>query len=117
MKLTSILLRNVNQSEKKVPLKAMTPMVLKNYVTRSNRKVAESGCLYEVSLLLSCLEENENENKNCIPQFNALHACYENYSWKMKEHKIQSGNIIPTPNSKNQTSAQIGYLFRKYKTP
>ncbi|EFN86919.1 coiled-coil-helix-coiled-coil-helix domain-containing protein 1 [Harpegnathos saltator] len=117
MKLTSLLFRNGRrpQNPDKTPFKAVAPLVLKDYVTK-NHKVTERGCLYETSLFLSCLEENEFEDKNCVPQMNLLDACYKKYNHDMIEKKIKSRSKALVPNSKNHTSNQISHLLRKYPT-
>ncbi|XP_014471407.1 PREDICTED: coiled-coil-helix-coiled-coil-helix domain-containing protein 1 [Dinoponera quadriceps] len=117
MKLTSIFNNSRKpQNVNKVPFKAMMSLVLKDYVTTKDYKVADRGCLHEMSMLLSCLEENEYEDKNCIPQFNSFNACFNRFNHNLQTRKIQSGKKMPVPNSNNHTPLQITSLLRKFPT-
>ncbi|XP_012537631.1 coiled-coil-helix-coiled-coil-helix domain-containing protein 1 [Monomorium pharaonis] len=117
MRLTSILCRNARQpqNEKKVPFKALLPLKLRDFVSGKNQMTTESrGCLYEMTLLLSCLEENEFEDKRCVPQLNALNQCFKVYSDNMQRARSIKEQTVPVPNSKNLTHKQITYLLRRY---
>lgn len=81
-----------------------------------NTLVSERGCMYEVSLLLTCLEENNFEDKNCIPQIKTVNACYEKHGENMRRRNIEQDKVVPVPNSKNFTHKQITYLLRQYPT-
>lgn len=118
MRLTSIFCRNARapQSENKVPFKAILPLKLKDRVSSKNQKITEHGCLHELSLLLTCLEENEFADKRCIPQFKVLDQCYNTYLKNVERTQIEQEKIVPVPNSKNFTHKQISYLLRRYPT-
>ncbi|KAG5307529.1 CHCH1 protein, partial [Pseudoatta argentina] len=119
MRLTSILFRNARQpqNEKKVPFKEVMPLKLKNSVSGKNQKTAEKGCLLQMSLLLTCLEENEYEDKRCIPELKALNQCYQVYTSSIERVHSLKDQIIPVPDTnKNLTHKQITYLLRKYPT-
>ncbi|XP_011634890.1 coiled-coil-helix-coiled-coil-helix domain-containing protein 1 isoform X2 [Pogonomyrmex barbatus] len=118
MKLMSVLFRNARQpqNENKVPFKAVLPLKLKDHVSSKSQKTLEKGCLYETSLLLTCLEENEFEDKKCIPELKALDECYKNYQKNVQQAHIIKEQMIPVPGSKNQTHKQITYLLRRYPT-
>lgn len=76
----------------------------------------ERGCLHEMTLLLTCLEENEFEDKRCVPQFKALNQCYKLYNENMQRALVIKEQSTPVPGSKNVTPKQITYLLRKYPT-
>nr|XP_012220063.1 PREDICTED: coiled-coil-helix-coiled-coil-helix domain-containing protein 1 [Linepithema humile] len=118
MRLTSIFFRNSRkpQNENKVPFKALLSLKLKEHVTSKSQAAMERGCLYELSLLLTCLEENEFEDKRCIPEFNKLNDCYNIYLKKMQHSQVEQEQLAPVPNSKHQTHKQITYLLRRYPT-
>ncbi|XP_011690405.1 PREDICTED: uncharacterized protein LOC105451569 isoform X1 [Wasmannia auropunctata] len=124
MKLTSILFRNARQpqNENKVPFKAILPLKLRDFVSSKGQKNAETqGCLHEMTLLLRCLEENDPENKRCIPQLNALNQCYKTYGDSTKHGGVRKRasvkeQSVPVPNSKNLTHKQITHLLRRYPT-
>lgn len=69
-----------------------------------------------MSLLLTCLEQNEFEDKRCIPQFKALNQCYQVYTSNMERIRSSKEQIVPVPNSKNLTHKQVTYLLRRYPT-
>lgn len=69
-----------------------------------------------MSVLLTCLEENENEDKKCIPQFKALDQCYRVYKENMQRALSMKEQSAPVPGSKNVTSKQITYLLQRYPT-
>ncbi|KYM83010.1 Coiled-coil-helix-coiled-coil-helix domain-containing protein 1 [Atta colombica] len=117
MRLTSIF-RNARQpqNEKKVPFKEILPLKLKSSVSGKNQRITEKGCLLEMSILLTCLEENEFEDKKCIPQLKALNQCYQVYTSSMECMHSLKDQIVPVSNSKNLTHNQITYLLRRYPT-
>lgn len=78
--------------------------------------ISERGCLYELSLLLTCMEENEFEDKRCIPEFNKLNDCYDSYMKRMEHSQMKHEQTEPVPNSKNHTHRQITTLLRRYPT-
>jgi len=78
--------------------------------------ISEHGCLHELSLLLTCLEENEFEDKRCIPEFNKLNNCYNIYMKKLQHSQVEQDQVTPVPNSKNHTHKQITYLLQRYPT-
>lgn len=80
----------------------------------SNILFPERGCLYEMSLLLTCLEENEFEDRRCVPQLKALNQCYKIYSDNIERARSVKEQTVPVPNSKNFTHKQITYLLRRY---
>lgn len=116
MKLTSIFFRNGRQpqNENKVPFKALLPLKLRDFVSSKNVKTTERGCLHEMSLLLTCLEENELEDKRCVPQFKALNECFKIYNDNMAQARSVKEQSVPVPNSKNFTHKQITHLLRRY---
>ncbi|CAL1674790.1 unnamed protein product [Lasius platythorax] len=118
MRLTSIFCRNARapQNENKVPFKAILPLKLRDRVSSKNQKATDRGCLYELSLLLTCLEENEFEDKRCVPQFKVLDQCYKTHLKNVERAQIEQEQIVPVPNSKNHTHKQITYLLRRYPT-
>ncbi|KAL6425337.1 hypothetical protein ACFW04_009503 [Cataglyphis niger] len=118
MRWTSIFFRNARepQNEKKVPFKAILPLKLRNHVSSKNQKETDRGCLQELTLLLTCLEENEFQDKRCIPQFQALNQCYNTYMKNAKRTQIEQEQEVPVPNSKNLTHKQITYLLKRYST-
>ncbi|GAB1861878.1 Coiled-coil-helix-coiled-coil-helix domain-containing protein 1 isoform X2 [Camponotus japonicus] len=118
MKLTSIFFRTARapQNENKVPFKAMLPLKLRDRVSSKNQSVADHGCLQELFLLLTCLEENEYENKRCVPQFKVLEQCYNTHQKNIRRTKIEQEQEVPVPNSKNLTHKQITYFLRRYPT-
>ncbi|KYN12047.1 PREDICTED: coiled-coil-helix-coiled-coil-helix domain-containing protein 1 [Trachymyrmex cornetzi] len=118
MRLTSILSRNARQpqNEKKVPFKEILPLKLRSSVSGKNQRTEEKGCLLEMSLLLTCLKENEFEDNRCIPELTALNQCYQVYTSNIERMHSLKNQIIPVPNSKNLTYKQITHLLRKYPT-
>ncbi|XP_029670013.1 coiled-coil-helix-coiled-coil-helix domain-containing protein 1 [Formica exsecta] len=118
MRWTSIFFRNARepQNENKVPFKAMLPLKLRDRVSSKNQKVTDRGCLHETVLLLTCLEENEFQDKRCIPQFKALDQCYKTYMKNVERTQIEHEQDVPIPNSKNLTHKQITYLLRRNPT-
>ncbi|XP_029170528.1 coiled-coil-helix-coiled-coil-helix domain-containing protein 1 [Nylanderia fulva] len=118
MRLTSIFCRNARapQNENKVPFKAMLPLKLKNHVSSKNQKVTEHGCLQELSLLITCLDQNEYDDARCIPQFKVLDHCYKTYLKNVKRTQMEQEQVVPVPNSKNLTHKQITHLLRRYPT-
>ncbi|KYN35439.1 Coiled-coil-helix-coiled-coil-helix domain-containing protein 1 [Trachymyrmex septentrionalis] len=118
MRLTSILFRNARQpqNENKVTFKEILPLKLKSSVSGKNQRLKEKGCLLEMSLLLTCLEENEFEDKRCSPELKALNQCYQVYSSTMERIHSLNDQIMPVPNSKNLTHKQITHLLRRYPT-
>ncbi|XP_011161084.2 coiled-coil-helix-coiled-coil-helix domain-containing protein 1 [Solenopsis invicta] len=118
MRFTSILFRNARQpqNENKVPFKAVLPLKLRDFVSSKRQMTKEKGCLYEMSLLLTCLEENEFEDKRCIPQLNALNQCFQVYTDNMQHARTEKEQVVTVPNSKNLTHKQVTYLIRRYPT-
>lgn len=74
----------------------------------------EKGCLYEMSLLLTCLEENEFEDRRCVPQLKELNQCFEIYNNNMTKARIVNEQEMPVAHSKNFTHKQITYVLRRY---
>ncbi|XP_011870165.1 PREDICTED: coiled-coil-helix-coiled-coil-helix domain-containing protein 1 [Vollenhovia emeryi] len=118
MRLTSIVFRNARQPQNpnKVPFKAVAPLKLKDFVSSKGQKITEQGCLHEMSLLLTCLEENEFEDKRCAPQLTALNKCFKSYRDNMQHEKSIKDQVVPVPMSKNLTHKQVTYLLRSYPT-
>ncbi|TGZ37970.1 small ribosomal subunit protein mS37 [Temnothorax longispinosus] len=119
MRLTSLFFRNARQpqNEKKVPFKAIMPLKLRDFVSsKGGRRTSEHGCLYEMTLLLSCLEENEFEDKRCVPQVNALNKCNKTYTDNVQRMRSTQDQVVPVPESKNLTHKQVTYLLRSYPT-
>ncbi|XP_020299647.1 uncharacterized protein LOC109863660 isoform X2 [Pseudomyrmex gracilis] len=102
------------QNENKVPFNAVLPLQLKDRVSSKFRKTSDRGCLYEMTLLLTCLDENAYEDKLCLSKLKSLEACYERYNENIKRAKIETN--VPVPNSKNLNSKQVTYLLRQYPT-
>jgi len=69
-----------------------------------------------MTLLLTCLEENEFEDKRCIPQLKALNQCFKVYNDNMQHNRLVSEKTVPVPGSKNCTQKQITHLLRRYPT-
>ncbi|KYM97412.1 PREDICTED: coiled-coil-helix-coiled-coil-helix domain-containing protein 1 [Cyphomyrmex costatus] len=117
MKLMSILFRNARQpqNEKKVPFKEIMPLKLKAYVSAKNQRVKDKGCLLQMTLLLTCLEENEFEDTRCTPELKALNQCFQVYQ-SNQERIYSQQEKLPVPNSKNFSQKQITNLLRKYPT-
>lgn len=118
MRLAALLFRNARQpqNENKVPFKAVAPLQLKDRVSSKNLKTRERGCLYEISLLLTCLEEHEHEDKSCIQEIKTLEECYKKYTENMQRQLTEQKQLVPVPNSKDHTHKQITYLLRRYPT-
>ncbi|XP_072755437.1 uncharacterized protein [Anoplolepis gracilipes] len=118
MRLTSIFFRHPRAppNESKVPFKAILPLKLRDRVSSKNQKETDRGCLYESILLLTCLEENEYQDKRCIPQFKELDQCYKTYMKNIERAQVEHDQVVPIPNSKNLTHKQITHLLRRYPT-
>lgn len=66
--------------------------------------------------LLTCLEENEFQDKRCVQQLTALSQCYKVYNDNLQHKRFVSEQSVLKPESKNFTHKQITYLLRRYPT-
>ncbi|CAK9804149.1 Coiled-coil-helix-coiled-coil-helix domain-containing protein 1 [Anthophora quadrimaculata] len=104
------------QNENEVPLKALRPLVLRNYVTGGRKSTLEGKCLVEMSLLFGCWKENQYNNNLCIQQMQNLSTCYKNFLQSKSEEKKQKRVEFPVSTAKNLTVKQINYMLRMYPT-
>ncbi|XP_043280607.1 uncharacterized protein [Venturia canescens] len=102
------------QNENKVPFKVQMPLALRNRVTGKNSRTAERGCLFELSMVLSCLDQNNYENKQCLKEVDTFQNCYKTYLSNLETSKKQARQGILTPNTKNLKYNQLNILLRKY---
>ncbi|XP_047355397.1 uncharacterized protein LOC124951279 [Vespa velutina] len=104
------------QSEKKVPLKVFGDLVLNNYVSHKASDIPNKGCLHEMAILLTCLREKEYNNFDCKKELLSFEQCNQKFANMSKNLKIARLKTVPTPNSKDFSSKQIGYLLNLYPT-
>ncbi|KZC07618.1 PREDICTED: uncharacterized protein LOC107185896 [Dufourea novaeangliae] len=119
MKLTHYLWRRrqharVAQDIKKVPFREYLPLSLKDSVQGAARKSSEQNCLYEMTLLFTCLNDSNFENQLCGNQIKSLQECMKNYTEHMEEQKVARKLEVPKPNAKTFTNTQVTYLLHKY---
>lgn len=104
------------QSEAKVPYKVANELSLKNYVSNKSVGIAEKGCLHELSLLLTCLRENEFDNFNCPKELKSFENCNKKYLQLSAELKASHNKFVPDANIKILSSKQKNYLLKLYPT-
>ncbi|KAF7994155.1 hypothetical protein HCN44_011424 [Aphidius gifuensis] len=107
----------VPQNENKVPFKMMLPLALRDRVSGKGLHNKEQGCLYEISLLLNCLDQNGNEDKMCMKEAQNFQSCYKTFLKNKKFGKEQALKGTLTPNAKNLKYKQINQLLAKYPLP
>ncbi|XP_014602380.1 PREDICTED: uncharacterized protein LOC106785977 [Polistes canadensis] len=104
------------QSEAKVPYNVAEELSLKNYVRCKSVGVTEKGCLHELSVLLTCLRENEFDNFNCSKELTSFENCSKRFAKLSADLKASHSKSVPDPNSKVFSSKQISYLLKLYPT-
>ncbi|XP_017888520.1 uncharacterized protein LOC108629991 [Ceratina calcarata] len=104
------------QNPNTIPIRQMLPLRLKDKVVESGRNSMEGKCLFEMSLLFKCWEDNDFNDTMCGQYMKNLQQCYQNYMTTTAVRKEQQKIDIPTPNAKNLSTRQISYLLRKYPT-
>ncbi|KAK0168420.1 hypothetical protein PV327_002223 [Microctonus hyperodae] len=116
MKTGLILLRNLKapQNEAKVPFVPDLPMKLRNHITGKHSKTKEKGCLQEITMVLSCLEKNNFENKMCLEEVTNFQTCFKTYLQNLQHAKKNSSMAKLTPGAKNMKAQQINKLLAKY---
>ncbi|XP_015187805.1 PREDICTED: coiled-coil-helix-coiled-coil-helix domain-containing protein 1 [Polistes dominula] len=102
------------QNEAKVPFKVADELALKDYVSCRSVGLAEKGCLHELSILLTCLRENEFDNFNCSKELTSFENCSKRFAKLSSELKASHAKSVPDPNSKVFSSKQINYLLKLY---
>ncbi|XP_031831607.1 small ribosomal subunit protein mS37 isoform X2 [Nomia melanderi] len=114
MRQTTALWKRIPQSEKKVPFRAYKPLVLNDYVKGGGSAATEKNCLYEISLLFNCLQDNDFDDKSCGEQIKNFNSCVQNYKQTKCTQKKSRLLKMPEPGSNTYTSGQLTYLLKKY---
>ncbi|KAI4502474.1 hypothetical protein M0802_002386 [Mischocyttarus mexicanus] len=104
------------QNENKVPFRVLNGLELKNYVGNRSVGIGEKGCLHELSILLTCLRENEFNNSDCAKELTSFENCNQKFLKISEEMKASHAKLVPDPNTKVFSSKQISYLLRLYPT-
>ncbi|XP_012280224.1 uncharacterized protein LOC105699655 [Orussus abietinus] len=102
------------QNEAKVKFIEQLPLNLRNKISSKGNSGKERGCLYEITLLLNCLQTNAFEEKLCSKEVMNFEKCYDSYITKSKVNKEMQKKGILVPGSKMLTHKQLNVLFKKY---
>ncbi|KAL7300571.1 hypothetical protein TKK_0006565 [Trichogramma kaykai] len=91
---------------------AILPLKLKDRVSGKHDKSKAGDCLYEMSLVIACLKENDYENKLCQKEVSAFNGCYKKYLKETAESKAAQQKGILVPGDRNMTRKQISRLLK-----
>ncbi|XP_076620097.1 small ribosomal subunit protein mS37 [Colletes latitarsis] len=106
----------VYQDPRKVPFKERHPLELQPRNGNVRKQASkESHCLYEMSLLFTCLKDNNFENNLCNHQIERFQNCMKtDHKIRMQLKLERRGDI--TPGAQNLTDLQVNKLLRQYPT-
>lgn len=117
MKLTNVLSKGRKlKYHEPVPFQASLPLKLKPLVSGKGGKISDVCCIYEMSLMLACLKDNEFGESGCGKEIENFKNCYINHltSKKNKQDKEAKGILIP--GEKNLSPKQVNSLLKCYPT-
>lgn len=115
MRLTCLLRHKAPYKAHEVPPQRQTNLTLKNKVT-AHSPTKEQNCLYQLNLLISCLNANGYDNTACIQEQNNYNQCEQANLSKLRErNRLQKSKEI-SHTMDQFTGKQITNLLRKYPT-
>ncbi|XP_066245990.1 small ribosomal subunit protein mS37 [Euwallacea similis] len=97
-----------------VALKAIIPISLKERVSGKGGKVSDVCCLYEMSVLFSCLTNNDYQQTPCSKEIQSFQKCYKVYTTEKAQKFDRELKGLLTPGEKNLTSMQLNTLLKRY---
>ncbi|CAG9766396.1 unnamed protein product [Ceutorhynchus assimilis] len=97
-----------------VPYKYSVPLKLKQGVSNKGGKISEVCCIHEMSVMFSCLKDNEFQQQLCHKEVESFQKCYTSFLTDKNQRSEREMKGLLTPGEKRMTSKQLNVLLKKY---
>lgn len=97
-----------------VPFVEILPLKLRAGVSGKGGKVSEVCCIYEMSLMFSCLKQNEFEEIGCAKEIDNFKKCYVNHTLAKKTKQEREAKGLLIPGEKSLPSKQLNMLLKQF---
>lgn len=81
MRILPTLLKNARepQNVNKVPFDEMLPLKLRNFVSGKGGQQSDVACIQEMTILFSCLKNNDFNQTACAKEISTFKGCYKGF--------------------------------------
>ncbi|XP_037926659.1 coiled-coil-helix-coiled-coil-helix domain-containing protein 1 [Hermetia illucens] len=118
MRFASALLANARapQRESIVPFQEILPLRLKNRVSGKADSQTEVACLQEMTILFTCLKENDFQESLCSKEVQTFNKCYKTFmDTSFQAKKVDSQGAVKP--GKDLNYKQLNKYMRRYPNP
>uniref|UniRef100_A0A1B6CUY9 CHCH domain-containing protein n=1 Tax=Clastoptera arizonana TaxID=38151 RepID=A0A1B6CUY9_9HEMI len=114
MRITPAVLKRSWLPAEKVEFQEILPLKLKTSVSGKGEKSNNVACIQEMTILFSCLKQNDFDQGKCNSEINNFQKCYSVFCKEKFERKELDKKGLMSPGSKDLNHKQLSYLLKKF---